>query len=143
MAQTTPYELLGGEEGIRRLANAFYDAMDELPQAERIRHMHAAALDDIKQKLFEYLSGWLGGPQLYAEKHGSVCLTGPHKPYAIGPDERDQWLLCMDTALERVGASDEVKAMLKVPMFRIADAVRNRDQSGPEAPRDPNVIAVG
>ena len=139
---STPYQLLGGEEGVRRLADAFYDAMDELPEAATIRRMHARALDDIKLKLFEYLSGWMGGPGLYAAKYGTVCLTEPHRPYAIGPAERDQWLHCMDVALERVGASDEVKAMLKQPMFRVADTIRNREHSR-EPGRDPNLIAIG
>jgi hemoglobin len=121
-----PYELLGGEQGVRRLAEVFYDVMDELTEADDIRKMHASNLDEIKDKLYEYLSGWLGGPPLYADKHG-VCLTKPHKPYAIGPAERDQWLLCMDEALNRVGASTEVKAMLKGPMYAIADAIRNTD----------------
>lgn len=124
-----PYELLGGEQGVRRLAEVFYDVMDELTEADDIRKMHAANLVEIKEKLYEYLSGWLGGPPLYADKHG-VCLTKPHKPYAIGPAERDQWLLCMDEALNRVGASTEVKAMLKGPMYAIADAIRNTDGNG-------------
>lgn len=128
----TPYQILG-KDGIRQLADAFYDAMDELPQAETIRAMHAAHLDEIKDKLYEYLTGWMGGPPLYAAKYGTVCLTDPHKPYPIGPDERDQWLLCMDTALERIGASEELKQMLKEPMYRIADTVRNRDMSEPVA----------
>jgi len=119
-----PYELLGGESGVRRLAEVFYDVMDERPEAATIRAMHGKSLVDIKQKLFEYLSGWMGGPALYYEKKGTVCLTKPHAAYAIGEAERDQWLLCFDIALDRVGASDEVKAMLKVPIFRVADAVR-------------------
>lgn len=123
----TPYELLGGEEGIRRLAQVFYEVMDELPQVQSIRKMHAANLENIQQKLFEYLSGWLGGPHLYQQKYGTVCLTKPHKPYSIGPPERDQWLRCMDEALLRVNASEQVKAMLKTPMFRIADALRTTD----------------
>ncbi len=125
----TPYELLGGETGVRRLADTFYDVMDELPEAEAIRKMHAESLVDVKQKLFEYLSGWLGGPHHYHKKHGTVCLTKPHKPYAIGPAERDQWLLCMDETLRRIGASEQLKAMLKQPMFGIADAIRNTDGS--------------
>jgi hemoglobin len=132
----TPYELLGGDAGIRQLADVFYDVMDELPQAETIRHMHAQHLSDIKQKLYEYLSGWMGGPHHYADKYGGVCLTKPHKPYAIGPVERDQWLLCMDEALRRVGASEEVKAMLKEPMFMIADAIRNTDGSNCPSEQD-------
>lgn len=126
----TPFEILG-KDGIRQLADAFYDAMDELPEAENIRAMHAKHLDEIKDKLYEYLTGWMGGPPLYAAKYGTVCLTDPHKPYPIGPDERDQWLLCMDSALERINASEELKQMLKEPMYRIADTVRNRDTSEP------------
>lgn len=142
MSQQTPFQLLGGEEGVRALANAFYEAMDELAETKEIRGMHAENMDAIKHKLYEYLSGWMGGPPLYSERTGTVCLTDPHKPYAIGPKERDQWLLCMDAALEKVGASDEVKAMLKDPMYRIADAVRNQDHSN-RGPRADGVIAVG
>jgi len=141
MTAQTPYEILG-DEGIRALADAFYEAMDSLPQAAGVRAMHTANLDDIKRKLAAYLTGWMGGPPVYLAMKGTVCLTDPHAPYHIGPDERDQWLLCMDEALERVGASDELKAMLKEPMFRVADTVRNQDSSEPK-PRDPNIIAVG
>ena len=104
--------------------------------------MHAANLDDIKRKLAAYLTGWMGGPPVYLALKGTVCLTDPHAPYHIGPKERDQWLLCMDEALERIGASDELKAMLKEPMYRIADTVRNQESSE-RKPRDPNIIAVG
>jgi hemoglobin len=137
----TPYQLLGGEAGVRRLAEVFYDVMDELPQAQEVRAMHSAKLDEIKQKLFEYLSGWMGGPHHYAQKYGGVCLTKPHKPYAIGPVERDQWLLCMDEALRRVGASEEVQAMLKEPMFAIADAIRNTDGANCPSERDGEACA--
>ena len=140
MAQT-PYEILG-DDGIRGLADAFYEAMDNMPQAAEIRAMHAANLDDIKRKLAAYLTGWMGGPPVYLAMKGTVCLTDPHAPYHIGPKERDQWLMCMDEALERIGASEELKAMLKEPMFRVADTVRNQDSSE-RKPRDPNIIAVG
>jgi hemoglobin len=137
----TPYQILG-EDGIRDLSSAFYDIMDELPEAKGLRAMHARDLQPMKEKLAEYLIGWMGGPPLYADKYGSVCMTTPHEPYHIGPEERDQWLLCMDLALERIDASEELVAMLKQPIFRIADAVRNRE--GPSAAStDPNVIAAG
>jgi hemoglobin len=140
-APRTPYEILG-EDGIRELVNAFYDIMDRLPEAASLRAMHAEDLTPIKEKLAEYLIGWMGGPPLYAQKYGSVCMTTPHEPYHIGPEERDQWLLCMNRALEETGASDELVEMLKIPLFRIADAVRNRE--GPSsAATDPNIIAAG
>lgn len=125
MNKQAPYYLLGEEAGLRALADAFYDAMDELPEAEHIRKMHAQSLTDIKEKLFEYLSGWLGGPDLYNEKYGTICLTEPHKPFAISEDARDQWLYCWDRAMEKVGASAEVQAMIKDPIFRMADFMVN------------------
>jgi hemoglobin len=137
----TPYQLLG-EQGIRELTDAFYDIMDSLPEAAGVRAMHARDLAPMKEKLAEYLIGWMGGPPLYADKYGTVCMTTPHEPYHIGPEERDQWLLCMDRALAQKGASDELVAMLKIPLFRIADAVRNRE--GPSAAAtDSNIIAAG
>jgi hemoglobin len=140
----TPYDLLG-QEGIRALAEAFYDAMEELPEAATIRAMHEANLQPIKRLLAAYLTGWMGGPPVYQVMKGTVCLTEPHEPFAIGPDERDQWLHCMDVALERIGASKALKEMLREPLFRVADTVRNQDHSGPkpQKPRDPNIIAVG
>ena len=137
----TPYQILG-EEGIRELASTFYEIMDTLPEAAALRAMHAQDLAPMKEKLAEYLVGWMGGPPLYADKYGTVCMTEPHEPYHIGPEERDQWLMCMDRALERIDASDELVEMLKIPLFRIADAVRNKE--GPSAAKtDPNVIAAG
>lgn len=124
MTDVNPYELLGGEAGIRRLSEAFYDAMDRLPEAAPIRAMHGGNLDNIKQRLFEFLSGWLGGPALFRERHGSVCITSQHSRFPIGPDERDQWLLCMDQALQDIGTSDETRALLKDPFYRLADFLR-------------------
>ena len=135
----TPFQILG-EDGMRELTSAFYDIMNELPEVAKLRAMHAENLEPMKEKLALYLTGWMGGPPRYADKYGTVCMTEPHEPYHIGPEERDQWLLCMDRALERTGASEELVEMLKVPMFRIADAVRNRE--GPSAASsDANIIA--
>ena len=136
----TPYQILG-ESGIRELTDVFYDIMDTLPEASGIRAMHASDLSPMKEKLAEYLIGWMGGPPIYAQKYGGVCMTEPHEPYHIGFDERDQWLLCMNRALEQTGASKELREMLRVPLFRVADAVRNKE--GPSSAKsDPNIIAA-
>jgi hemoglobin len=140
-APQTPYQILG-EDGIRELTNTFYDIMDTLPEAAGIRAMHASDLAPMKEKLAEYLTGWMGGPPRYADKYGTVCMTTPHEHYHIGPAERDQWLLCMDKALQQTGASEELVDMLKVPVFRIADAVRNKE--GPSsASANADIIATG
>lgn len=136
----SPYQLLG-EDGIRALVSAFYDIMDTLPEVTDLRAMHARDLAPMKEKLSEYLIGWMGGPPLYADKYGTVCMTEPHEPYHIGPEQRDQWLLCMHKALAQTGASEELVEMLRLPLFRIADTIRNRE--GPSAAAaDPNIIAA-
>ena len=137
----SPYDILG-DEGIRDLVGAFYDAMDESPDVARIRGMHAQDLGPMRSILTAYLTQWMGGPPVYQALRGSMCLTGAHIPYAIGPAERDMWLTCMDRALERIGASDALKTMLREPFRRVADAVRNRTDSAPTR-TDPNLIAVG
>ena len=127
MAQEVPYELLGGEPGVRRLCKAFYRAMDKSADAQAIRRMHKDDLSEIEQKFFEYMSAWLGGPPLYREKTGNMCLTEPHRPFAIGTAERDQWLACMDQALDDIDATPEVRDMIAGPLFQVADMIRNQD----------------
>ena len=40
-ASPTHYVLLGGDDGIRRLVDRFYDLMDTAPEAATIRRLHA------------------------------------------------------------------------------------------------------
>jgi hemoglobin len=95
----TPYEALGGEAGVQRLVHRFYELMDELPEAYTVRQMHPESLAGSAQSLFEFLSGWFGGPDLYVAKKGHPRLRMRHAPYAVGPVERDEWMLCMTQAL--------------------------------------------
>jgi hemoglobin len=90
-----------------------------------VRKMHAENLDLIKEKLFEYLNGWLGGPHLYKDKYGTICLTEPHQPYPIGAEQRDQWIACWSMAMEKVAAPAEFRDMTKEPVFRMANFLVN------------------
>jgi hemoglobin len=96
---TTPYETLGGEAGVQRLVHRFYELMDELPEAHAVRQMHPQNLAGSAQSLFEFLSGWFGGPSLFIAKKGHPRLRMRHAPYAVGPTARDEWMLCMTQAL--------------------------------------------
>ena len=120
------YEQLGGEETVRALVDRFYDLMDSLPDASDIRAMHAKSLRSSRQKLFEFLSGWLGGPNLYIEKRGHPRLRMRHMPFEIGTEARDQWLTCMDQALEEVVQDERLREKLSDSFTRIADHMRNR-----------------
>ncbi len=121
LPNTTPYDLIGGEGGVRRLVNRFYDIMDNEPAATGIRAMHAADLSPMRQALFEFMSGWLGGPRLYGK-----CVMSAHQPFSIGVDERDQWLMCMQRALSDNKVSLPVREVLERRLYAMADFVRNR-----------------
>jgi hemoglobin len=125
MTDSTPYLLLGEQAGIRKVVDRFYCIMDESEQARMIRDMHAADLTPMCEKLTDYLCEWLGGPKLYSQKTGTVCLTKPHSHFKIDEEARDEWLYCIEQALLETDASDEVRDMLRVPFQRIADIMRN------------------
>jgi hemoglobin len=125
-ARVTPYDMIGGEDALRRVVARFYEIMDTDPEAAAIRAMHGDDLGPIRDKLFDFLSGWLGGPPLYFQRTGSVCLGHAHAPFEIGEAERDAWLMCMRRALEDEGVAADVREMLDKPLFMIADFVRNR-----------------
>lgn len=128
-----PYERLGGEAGLRRLVSRFYALMDELPEAHGIRKLHPPDLTTSEQKLFEFLSGWLGGPPLYVEKHGHPRMRRRHMRFAIGPEQRDQWLHCMRLALDDTVPNAALREELWQAFAAFADHLRNR--AGPsEAP---------
>jgi hemoglobin len=123
---TTAYQLMGGEPTVRAIVTRFYELMDTLPEVSAIRGMHAADLSGSKDKLFSFLSGWLGGPQLYVEKYGQPRLRASHLPFAIGSTERDQWMLCMRTAMEENIADGNLRDSLLKSLGDLADFMRNR-----------------
>jgi hemoglobin len=121
-----PFEALGGEEGVVALVDRFYELMDTLPEAAPIRAMHAGDLELIRDKLATFLIGWMGGPQRYHEKFGRVVIPVAHRPFDIGPDERDQWLLCMQRALEDRHVDPEWVALIMRPMQQMAEMCMTR-----------------
>ncbi len=121
------YELLGGEKGLRSLVDRFYDIMDSSLEAARIRSFHAKSLSQSRQKLFMFLSGWSGGPQLYVEKFGHPRLRMRHMPFSIGTVERDQWLWCMNKALDESELDPGVIEFLKTRFAETADFMRNAE----------------
>lgn len=122
------YELLGGETGVRALVDRFYDLMDSSPEAKDIRVLHALSLKGSREKLFMFLSGWSGGPQLYMEKFGHPRLRMRHMPFAIGERERDQWLWCMVRALDAGNFHPAVIEHLKTRFAEVADFMRNQEE---------------
>jgi len=127
MPPATPYELIGGETKVRALVDRFYDLMDSEPGFRGIRKLHQPDLAQAREKLFMFLSGWLGGPPLYMQKHGHPMLRARHLPFAIGTPERDQWMACMTRAMEETGVEEKLRKRLVQSFFQTADFMRNRE----------------
>lgn len=126
------YQIVGGEEGIRRLVTRFYEIMDTEPKVAALRALHQPDLSEAREKLILFLSGWMGGPQLYVERYGHPMLRARHSPFPIGESERDQWVYCMVRAMHDVGIEEKVMIQLGNALWGVADFMRNQPESDSE-----------
>ena len=122
----TPYDAIGGDAAVRGLVDHFYDLMDREPAYAGIRSLHKPDLSNARDKLYEFLCGWLGGPPLYMQKHGHPRLRGRHMPFAIGDAQRDQWMACMTRAMNDRGITGDLRAFLDARFKHVADFMRNQ-----------------
>jgi hemoglobin len=122
-----PFELFGGEPGVRKLVDAFYDRMDFEPEFATIRKLHPTTLDESRNKLFWFLCGWMGGPNHYIERFGHPRLRARHLPFSIGTVERDQWMACMKLALTDCETDESLASWLLNQLYGTADWMRNRE----------------
>ena len=124
--EASPFDQLGGQPGVRALVDRFYDLMDLEPVLAHLRSLHTTTLDGSRDKLFWFLCGWLGGPDLYTERFGHPRLRARHLPFAIGIAERDHWLACMAQAMDELGIEPTLKSRLSEAFAATADWMRNK-----------------
>ena len=122
----TPYDWIGGETVVQALCDRFYDLMDLEPNYAALRSVHGSDLTQAREKLFWFLCGWLGGPDLYVQRFGHPRLRARHLPYPIGLAERDQWMACMTQALRECGVEPSLQDRLRQAFAGTADWMRNR-----------------
>ena len=134
-----PYDLLGGERGVRALVDRFYDLMDLEPAYAELRAMHPTQSEDTRDKLFWFFSGWFGGPGLYEQRFGHPRLRMRHFPYAIGTRERDQWLACMHQAMMEENVPEALQLRLQAAFAGTADWMRNQLEDSAAPPQPPLV----
>ena len=129
--KNTFFELLGGEkngtESIRNLVETFYDIMDSDPKVAPLRAMHQRDLTEAREKLFMFLTGWTGGPQLYIERYGHPMLRKRHMPFTIDESARDQWMYCMIKAMHQLGYDELLMKRLAEQLYGVADFMRNKE----------------
>lgn len=122
----TAYERIGGDEGLKQLVTSFYDYMETLPEAKTIRNLHSKDMRSAREKLFMFVSGWMGGPDRYIAAFGHPRLRARHLPFPIGTEERDQWLMCMKKALDDMDIDTIFKEQLISSFTQTANHMMNK-----------------
>ncbi|MDB2387263.1 group II truncated hemoglobin [Shewanella sp.] len=124
--QSNAYDRIGGEQTVRAIAKQFYMQMQSKPDTKPLLDIHRAPISESEQKLFEFLSGWLGGPPLYHQKYGHPALRARHMPFKIDDAMRDQWLVCMKAAIELEVKDPQHQQAIYSAISTLADHMRNQ-----------------
>lgn len=122
-AAESPYLELGGDAGVRQLVDAFYDIIEA--ESPSLRALLPAQTTGSRQKLYEYLSGWLGGPPLYETKRGHPRLRMRHLPFSIGPDDASEWMRCFRKAMDETGVAGQIRDFLDTKLTPLAEHMVN------------------
>lgn len=120
----TPYLELGGDESVRLLVKTFYDIIEN--ESPLLRDMLPRNLSTTREKLYEYMSGWLGGPPLYSNKRGHPRLRMRHMPFSIGEDEAKEWMRCMSKAIDQRDLSTQLNSFLTTKLADLATHMKNQ-----------------
>lgn len=122
------YQLVGGESGLFRLVNTFNDIIETRPQGEllHILHLRGHGIAHARIELFNFLSGFLGGPSLYLEKYGHSNIRKMHAHVAVTEQARQDWLACMALALDELDLAPAIKSRLLAHFAKVAANLVNR-----------------
>lgn len=125
--QVTPYQLMGEKAGIDKLVNDFYDIMDSAPEAKNCRDLHGDDLLSSREKLKLFLTQWLGGPLDYSDLYGHPRMRMRHMKFKIGQIEVDEWLWCMNHALNQQNLNEELRVRLDQAFHQFAHHMKNSE----------------
>ena len=137
MQANTLYSRLGGDIGVRQLTERFYDLMDLEPTYQALRAVHGSTLVQAQERLYQFLSGWLGGPDLYTEQHGHPRLRQRHFPFVVNMQMRNEWVVCFAQALSELDVAEQDAEPLLLQIFVMADWMRNQEESAHPVPMPP------
>lgn len=99
------YKIVGEEKGCFDLVKNFYDFMESSPDVKDCLHVHnldeqGRVDEQAKKKLFMFLCGWFGGPNLFVDTYGHPRMRARHMHIKIEEKHRSQWIRCMEHAIK-------------------------------------------
>ena len=125
MPQPTLYERLGSQEGLAALIDKYLEILLSNPAYEELRRQYVNGMAHYSARMLEYLTGWFGGPVLYAQKHGLPKLRENHQRLQITARLRDLWFGCMQQALAESVGDASLRKELEAAFWQMADGLRN------------------
>jgi hemoglobin len=134
----TPFDLLGGADAVRALAERFYDVMEQHEPALAAIHERdeqGRVSRRSRERFGLFLVGWLGGPQEYIARHGHPRLRMRHGAVRVNSEARDAWLRAMGRALDAQGVQGPVRVFLDGRFAEVADFLRNAPDGAPSGGR--------
>ena len=125
MTEQSLYDAAGGMPFFEALVDRFYDGVAVDPV---LRPLYPEPdLAGARHRLTLFLVQYWGGPTTYDDERGHPRLRMRHAPFAIGPAERDAWLVRMREAIAWSDPPADVAARLHAYFDMAAEAMRNRD----------------
>lgn len=123
----TPYELIGGEETLQKLVDAFYPKVYSDP---RLAPLFQGDMELIKEKQRLFLIQFLGGPPLYSDRYGHPMMRARHLPFEITPSRAEAWLDCMRQAMDEIGLTGLIRDYFYERLKLTAYHMVNTDEPG-------------
>lgn len=118
----TPYELLGGEETIQKLVNAFYPKVYANPV---LSPLFEGDMQEIMRKQKMFLTQFLGGPTLYSNEFGPPAMRARHLPFEITPTRAKAWLACMRESMDEIGLEGPIRKAFYDRLEQVAGIMIN------------------
>ncbi|MES2012439.1 MAG: group II truncated hemoglobin [Pseudomonadota bacterium] len=127
-AKESLYDAVGGEHGVQNLVKVFYDLVEQHPEGHKLHllHLRGNGIAHSRVEQFNFLSGFLGGPKLYVEKHGHSNVRTMHEHVEIDQESKDIWLKCMSMAIDSIGMESSTKESLMTNFTMVAERLVNQ-----------------
>ncbi len=119
------YARVGGMTFFAALVDNFYD---EVQRDSVLLPLYPQ--DDLagaRHRLTLFLAQYWGGPRTYMEERGHPMLRMRHFPFMIGELQRDHWLICMASAVQKTTEDQHLQAELMDYFVNAAEHMRNED----------------
>ena len=111
-----------GPDKLKLLVDRFYDLVFS---SSVLSPLFQTEKSVIREKQYQFLSQFLGGPALYSEIYGHPRMRMRHLPHRIDQKAKEEWLKCMKAAIDSLELDVQVKTDLYNCFPQVAEHMVN------------------